>query len=154
MAELARQKFSLLQAIATLQNTADQLAVQVNERIRQINTTFDELQAQRAAVAASQAQLDALNEIEKTRGRLTPEFVQLKLQAQETLADAQTAEVTALTNYNSALADLAQLTGTILRQHGIDVMKMPATMGEAPWPQVEGLGAPLTPSSTPIRSGE
>lgn len=146
LAELEKQKYTKLQNIVTLQNTADQLAVQVNERIRQINTTFDELQAQRSAVTASVAQLQALDDIEQIRGKLTPEFVQLKLQAQETLAEAQTAEVAALANYNMALADLSRITGTILGQHGIDVLKMPASMGETPWPSEQ------TPSSKPWKT--
>ena len=45
LAELERQKFTRLQNIVTLQNTADQLAVQVNERIAGAAvtdlTTFD-----------------------------------------------------------------------------------------------------------------
>ena len=149
LAELERTKFAKIKDIVTLQNTADQLAVEVNERIRQIYTTFDELMAQRSAVAASVAQLQALDDIEQIRGKLTPEFVQLKLQAQETLADAQTAEVAALANYNMALADLSRITGTILGQHGIDVLKMPATLGEAPWPSDQG--ASSKPWTTPFQ---
>ena len=153
LAEVERQKYSRLQNIVTLQNTADQLAVQVNERIRQINTTYEELLAQRSAVAASAAQLQALDDIEQIRGKLTPEFVQLKLQAQETLADAQIGEAAAVANYNIALADLTRISGTILSQHGIDVLKMPATMGEAPWPSEQIPGSkPWQSSTTPSGS--
>jgi outer membrane protein TolC len=148
LAELEKQKFTKLQNIVTLQNTADQVAVQINERIRQINTTFQVLLAQRFAVTASVAQLQALNDIEQIRGKLTPEFVQLKLQAQETLADAQTGEVAALANYNIALADLSRIAGTILGQHGIDVLKMPASMGETRWPSEQ------SPSSKPWKTGD
>jgi outer membrane protein TolC len=152
LAELERQKFSRLQGIVSLQNNADQLAVQVNERIRQINTTFDELQAQRSAVAAAQAWLQALNDLEEVHARLTPDFVNLKLQAQSTLAEAKTAEVSALANYNAALADLSRITGTILTQHGIDVLKMPAVIGETPWPGDQAGGAKPMQTTTPIRS--
>lgn len=143
LANLAQQKFTRLQAISTLQNTADQVAVAVSERIRQVNTSFLEMQAQKAAVEASAAQLQALQNTEQIRGRLSPEFLQVKLQAQQTLADSQGAELQAIVNYNQALSDLARLTGTMLKQYGIEIQKMQAVTGEGPWPQYR------TPTSAP-----
>jgi len=124
VAEIRRQKLERLKAITDLQNTADQIALQVRERIRQVRASFEELLAQRRAVNASRDQLEALEATEELR-RMTPEFLQVKLAAQETLAEAERSEVRALINYNIALAELAQATGTTLELHRVKIA-MPA----------------------------
>ena len=102
-----------------MQNLADEIAVSVNEAVRQIDTTFAEIEADRAAVVASRAQLQALEDTEKIRGRLSPEFLQVKLGAQEGLAAALRAELQATMDLNRAIARLAEITGTTLDQHQI-----------------------------------
>ncbi len=116
---LRQRKFERLQAVTEMQNLADQIAVAINEAVRQIETTFSEIKANRAAVAASRAQLQALEDTEKIRGRLTPEFLQVKLSAQEFLASAERAELQATMDLTKALAGLAQITGTTLKKHNI-----------------------------------
>ena len=49
------------------------------------------------------------------------EFLLVKLQAQESLAQAQRAHAQALTDYNVALAQLAQTTGRVLRLHEVNL---------------------------------
>ncbi len=118
-ARLRQRKFERLRSVTEMQNTADQVAVSVRDAIRQIETAFQEVQARRAAVAASRAQLKALEDTERIRGRLTPEFLNLKLQSQLTLAIAERAEIQTVVDFNSALARLAQITGTTLQQKNI-----------------------------------
>jgi len=118
-AELRKRRFERLKAITTMQNVADKVAVVINERVRQMNATFEEMRAQRAAVAAAKVQLQALEDTERIRGRLTPEFLQTKLAAQETLAAAERAELQATIDYNTARTDLARTVGTILNQHRV-----------------------------------
>jgi len=128
-AELRKKQFERLKAITTFQNAADQVAVAVGEAIRQIRTTYQELQAQRAAKAAAKLELQALEDTENLRGRRTPEFLQLKLSAQETLAQAERAELQAVIGYNNALADLARVAGTTLHQHNIKLAAESAIRG-------------------------
>jgi outer membrane protein TolC len=45
---------------------------------------------------------------------LTPEFLLLKLQAQETLSNSRQAAMKAIADYNIAQVRLAQLMGTVL----------------------------------------
>jgi len=118
---LRQRRFERLKAVAALQNVADQVAVQVKERVRQVYTSFEEIKAQHAATEAARLQLEALEETERIRGRLTPEFLQVKLSAQETLAAAERAELDALVQFNGAMADLARATGTVLDLHGVQV---------------------------------
>lgn len=118
---LRQRRFERLKSITQLQNLADQLTLALNQTIRQVDTSYQEILAQRAAVDASRLQLQALEDTENIRGRLTPEFLQVKLQAQETLANSLAAEVTAVMNFNNALAQLTQVTGTALQQHNIQL---------------------------------
>jgi len=141
MAALRGAKLERLKAVTAMQNTADNIAVAVNERIRQIRTAYQELQAQRAAVRASQAQLQGLEDIEQIRGRLTPEFLSVKLQAQEALANAELAQLRAIIEYNAAQADLARATGTVLQMHRVQ-LALPAAAGEANWPDQDHPGPP------------
>src|SRR5256885_14739232 len=71
-----------------------------------------------ARLAAADA-LDAIEEQERLNAPLTPEFVQLKLDRQAELANAQRAENEAIANYNNAISVLEQRKGTLLRYNNI-----------------------------------
>ncbi len=142
MAALRQSKFQRTKAIVTSQNTADQIAVSIQERIRQIGASYDQIVAQHAAVKASEAQLSAIEVTERVRARLTPEFLQLKLQVQQTLASSQQAELQAMVDYNNALADLARITGTVLDQHRVEISMSQVVSGQ--WAP-----AAATPASAP-----
>jgi outer membrane protein TolC len=106
--------------MAVLHNIADQAAVQVKERLRKVETNLAEIQVQREVVEESRVFLEALGESEAVRERLTAEFLLVKLQAQETLAQAERAENSAVTQFNIALAELAQATGTVFELDRIE----------------------------------
>ncbi len=131
-ADLRRAKQDRMKAITQYQNTADVLAVQIRDQIREIQTSFDEYEAQRRAVAASQAELEALEATEELR-RLTPEFMQVKLSAQLRLAIAERAELAAMVNYNIAQVSLARITGTVPEMHQVQIA-LPYVLGEGDWP--------------------
>lgn len=118
-AELRRRQLERAQAVSELQNISDQVATQVKERIRKIDTTYQQAQAQTAAVNAAKIQLQAIEDTEPIRSQLTPEFLLVKLQAQETLANAQREQIKAVADFNTTLATLAQATGTVLQLHEI-----------------------------------
>jgi len=147
---LRQRKFEKLRAVAEMQNTADQIALQVNESIRQIETTYREMKAQQAAVEASRLQLQALEDTERIRAQLTPEFLQVKLQAQENLAAAARAEIQAIVSFNNAIAALAQVTGTTLQRHRIRLCLEDATRYEpAPLSHTPLPRRPPAPTSAP-----
>lgn len=118
-AALAQSRLERLQAISRFQNTADQLAQTVRERIRQIRTRYEELQIQRVALDAASQQLEALENLQRIRASLTPEFLNLKLNAQASVAEARRNEIAALVNYNTAMLDLAQATGAVLEMNQV-----------------------------------
>ena len=78
-------------------------------------------------------QLQAIEDTEPIRKELTPEFLLLKLQAQETLAIAQRSEIAAVVDFNTALATLAQATGTVLEMHQIQTA-LPLVSGNSDTP--------------------
>ena len=144
-AALRQQLYRHRKSLAELQNAADQIAVAVNEALRQIETTWEEVKAFRLAEEAARIQLQALEDTEQVRGRLTPEFLQLKLQAQEALAQTERSELQAVINYNNALAQLAQVSGTTLQQHNIRLATEMAT-DQPPVPVQDAL---LPPANSP-----
>jgi outer membrane protein len=119
-AELIQRRFERRQSFAILNNVADQAAQLVRERMRRAQTNFSEIQVQKDAVEAARAYLEAMDETENIREQLTPEFLLVKLQAQEVLANAQMSEVSAIVEFNIALAELAQTLGTVLELHQVE----------------------------------
>jgi outer membrane protein TolC len=113
-AEFRKRKLERSKAKSILQNTSDQLAAQVKERVRLAETSYEEIQIQKDAVDAARIHLQALEDTEVIREKLTPEFLLVKLEAQESLSNAQRAEIKAISDYNIAQVRLAQTMGTVL----------------------------------------
>jgi outer membrane protein TolC len=120
-AEMQRRRLEHKKAVTTLQNLADQVALQARQRTHKVQTSFDQIQIQQEAVEAATSQLQAIADSEPVRDKLTPEFLLVKLQAQESLAEAMRARAAAVADYNIALAELAQTTGSILTLHPVEL---------------------------------
>lgn len=119
-AELTRRHLERRKAIAVLHSAADQVAVQVKEKARKARTTLGQVVLQEEAAQAARMQLKALEESEPIREKLTPEFLLVKLQAQETYAQARRAHINALIEFHVAVVELARTTGTVLQLHRIE----------------------------------
>jgi len=119
-AELLQRKIKRRQAVAGLQNVSDQLAELTRERVRKVETNYAEIQIQEQAMEAAQLHLKVLEDSEVVLDKLTPEFLLVKLQAQESLANAQMSRIRAITDFNIALVELAQTTGTVLELHQVE----------------------------------
>jgi outer membrane protein TolC len=118
-AELLKRRLERRRAISSLQNVADQVAILAKEGIRRIETNYSEIPVQKDAAAAARIHLQALEDSEPIRERLTPEFLLVKLQAQEALANAQRSEIRAIVDFNVSLVQLAQISGTVLKLHQV-----------------------------------
>lgn len=112
-AALRRSRMEHMKSIAQLQAVADGVAISLTERIREVNTTFDEILAQQSALKAARTHLKALEDTE-IRRCLTPEYLNVKLNAQESVARAELAELQAIVSYNTAMVELAREAGTVL----------------------------------------
>ena len=119
-AELLQRRIERRKAVTILENIADQAAQLTKEKIRGVETNFSEIQIQKAAVEAARIHLKVLEDSEIIQDKLTPEFLLVKLQAQESLANAQMAETRAIIDFNIALAELSQTLGTVLEMHQVE----------------------------------
>ena len=99
-----------------------------------IETNYAEIHVQKETAEAAKIHLQALEDSEPIRERLTPEFLLVKLQAQGALADAQRAEIKAIADFNISLARLAQTTGTVLELHQVSA-SLPAICGRNDTPE-------------------
>jgi outer membrane protein TolC len=118
-AELMRRQLEQRKAVSVLHSAADQVAIQVKEKARKAHTTLQQISVHEEAAQAAQSQLKALEESEPVREKLTPEFLLVKLQAQETYAQARRAHINALIEFHIAVAELARTTGTVLKLHRV-----------------------------------
>ena len=121
LSRLRQRRLEKLQGVASLQKAADEVALTVNEIIRRIQSNHQQIAVQHLAVEESRAQLKALEDIEAIRGALTPEYLQLKLQTQDQVAQAERAELEATVQFNAALAELYRATGTTLLRNNIQM---------------------------------
>ena len=147
-AEWMRRRFERRKAVSTLHSTADEVALTVNESIRRVRTSMEEIKIQHQAVQAARVHLATLEEAEQIRDRLTPEFLLVKLQAQETYAQSQRAEIAALIELNVAATELAQRTGTILDLRM--VQSSMTTVVETPSEKIEPQERPTPEHSVPF----
>jgi outer membrane protein TolC len=119
-AELTRRRLERRKAVSILQNAADQIAVRVKEKARKARTRLEEIEVQQEAAEAAAAQLQALKESAPVRERLTPEFLLVELQAQDTQAEARRVAVDSLIEFNVALVELAHATGTVFELQRVE----------------------------------
>ena len=102
--------------------TAVQKAVfEVRVALRDIAADYRLISQRRAARLAQAENLRALLVLEETLAALTPEFLFLKFRRQDGLALAHIDEIRALTDYNSAIAELQRAMGTGLERNRIDI---------------------------------
>ncbi len=131
--QLAEARLGRFQAIAQLQSVTDQVAQVVRERVRQIHERYAEMQLQRQAAAAAREELDALEAVQEHRAQLTPEFLNLKLNAQSSVAQSEQAVWQAATDYAVALLGLQEATGAVLETQRVQLaLPMIATPADLP----------------------
>ena len=118
-AELRKRHLERSKAISTKRNLSQQIAADVKEKIGRVQTTYADMQIQDQAVVSARAYLQSIEDTELVRRSLTPEFLLVKLQAQESLAEARRAQVGTVAEFNRALVELARATGTVLQLHQV-----------------------------------
>ncbi len=116
-----QQQLALRQAVANYQRNAEQVVLEVKEALRNLLTTYQLIDAARAARRAASDNLRAIEEQEEAGVALTPEFLlDLKLSTQQRLANAEIQEVQSLSDYNTAIATFFRAMGTLLERNGIE----------------------------------
>lgn len=105
-------------ALLRYRQAVQQVVLDVKDALRDVLTNYELIQATRSFRVAQAENLRALRVREALVG-LTPEFLNLVFQRQETLALARQQEMLALVNFDQALARLYRALGTGMRMHGI-----------------------------------
>jgi len=95
------------------------VVLSVKRSLRDVATNYQLIEQSRSARLAATENLRTLEVQKKTIQALSPEFLNLEFQRQESLALAELEEIAALANYNIALADLYASTGTALERNQI-----------------------------------
>ena len=127
-----RAQLQRLQAIDQYRALVDEVALNVRTALRQVQTTYDEIYGSRRARLASADALAAIEERERADAAgLSPEFVNRKLDLQAELAQNESREAEAMSNYMIAIADLERAKGTLLRYNNIIMEEAPVDANEA-----------------------
>jgi outer membrane protein TolC len=114
-----------MQTIEQYRSYIESIAVDVKTAARAVQTTWEVTRSSRRSRFAAEDALTRINTREKSGEPLTPEFVQLKLQIQDALAESRQNEAQAISNYNIALATLERAKGTILRYDNVVLQEDP-----------------------------
>ena len=115
-AALEQRKLERRATIVNYRRTAQQVVKDVKDTMRALDTAYEVIGAARSARRAAGERLRVL----LAQDELTPDFVDLMLRAQETLASAEVQEIQAMAEYNTAIARYYQAMGTLLERNGIE----------------------------------
>ncbi|MEM1444887.1 MAG: TolC family protein [Planctomycetota bacterium] len=107
------------QAVLDYRRLAQDVVLEVKDALRDLVLQYELIGSTRAARRAAADNLRAIQAQEDAGTALTPEFLNLKLDAQQRLANAETQEADALTGYMTAIAELYRTQGTLLEQMGV-----------------------------------
>ncbi len=120
---LAGQRaFERDQAVVAYRRDAQDVVLEVKNALRGVLTNYELVGATRAARWAAADSLRSINVQEEVGVALTDEFLlDLKLNAQERLADAEFQEAQALANYMIAIAEMERAKGILIERYGIEV---------------------------------
>ncbi len=115
-----QRRYENEQAVLDYRRLSQDVVLEVKGALRDIVTQYELIGAARAARRAAADNLRAIQAQEDAGVALTPEFLlDLKLSAQQRLADAETQEASALTGYMTAISELYRTQGTLLDHMGV-----------------------------------
>jgi outer membrane protein TolC len=114
-AEYAQARVNLDQAMLRLKNQEQQIFLEIKNAVRAVQTDYKRVHAYKVARELAERKLEA--EEKKLKVGLTTNYV--VLQHQRDLADASSAELQAVIDYNLSLARLDKALGTTLKNKNI-----------------------------------
>lgn len=110
-----------MQSVVAYRQTAQQIVLQIKNALNAVTTNGALIeQSTLSRVAQGEALRSLIVEKELTNAGYSVERLNLELNQQETLANAEIAEASALTEYNKAIVELHAAMGTILQRNRID----------------------------------
>jgi outer membrane protein TolC len=134
------------QQIAQYNSLRTQIAAELKQAQQAVEANYVVLQLRRTA-AIGAAETVRVAEAQEREVALTPEFSDRKLRLLSRLAQARSAEVAALANYNTSLAQFQAAQGTLLRYNNITLAE--AGVEVLP-PTYDALVPPARPEAAPM----
>ena len=128
-----RSQYQRLQAIESYRGLIDQITADVITAQRDVVTSWRLMVAARQARIGADEELRRLNQDMERPGSMNPGFIEAKLEAQLRLSTVQQQEITAMTNYNLALAKLERAKGTLLRYDNVTLEEEPRPTVPLTW---------------------
>lgn len=108
------------QAVDQYRAIVDQVSLDVKTALRNVETSWDEMAANRQAVLSAADTLDAIStRLERGGEPWTPNNVQLRLDSQQRLAEAARNEAQAIASYSVSIAQLERAKGTLLKYDNV-----------------------------------
>lgn len=120
-----RARLQRLQAIEQYRNILAQVSLDVKTSMTDIRSSWEQAAARTQSRLASREQLDLIQKQQDLGEPITPPFIQVKLQAQETLANEAREQAAAIANYNIAIQRLERAKGTLLKYNNIQLKEDP-----------------------------
>ncbi len=126
LAILRRTALQREQAIQQYGALINQVSLDVRQAGREVETSYQLiLTNQQSRLAAQKALSDIVERQDKGTESLSPEFVQLRLDLADRVAQQQEAENQAVANYNIALERLERAKGTLLKYNNVILQEDP-----------------------------
>jgi outer membrane protein TolC len=129
-AAYSQRRMERQQAIISFRNTIQGIESEVIAALQDIQRGYERIEQRGSARVAAAEDLRQLQVEEETLQSITPEFLNLKLQRQQSLAAAEQQEITAVVLYNTAVARYYAATGTALSRNQIQ-FDVPSLIPEA-----------------------
>ena len=120
-ANYRRARLQRSQAVLAYRGAVQAAIFQVKDAMRTIEAQYRLIEQTRAYRLAQAENLRALLVDEQTIATLTPEFLALKFQRQQELANAQVQEMQSLVDYSGAIAQLWSAMGTGLQMNRVEL---------------------------------
>lgn len=118
IALVKKTKLQQEQAADTYRSAANTVTTQILKAVRDVQTGYREIVADKEAAQAATENLAALV---ARREKLSPEYLQLELQTQESQATARRQLLSVVANYNIAIVRLEQAKGTLLKYNRVEL---------------------------------
>ena len=109
-----------MQSIVRYEQTIQQVIQQVKDSLRAVKLNYELLGPTRDSRLAATEALRTIEVQEEHQAAMTPEFLNLKLQRQETLASAELDEISTIATYQISLAQFYTAIGYNLQRNNID----------------------------------
>jgi outer membrane protein TolC len=120
-ANYRRARLQRSQAVLAYRGAVQSAIFQVKDALRSVEAQYRLIEQTRAYRLAQAENLRALLVEEQTVATLTPEFLALKFQRQQELANAQVQEMQSLVEYSGAIAQLWNAMGTGLQMNRVEI---------------------------------